>query len=150
MKVALSPSKSWNKLIQFACCCKFTCPLPCQRYACERCWSCTGSQAHTVSDKDFLHSHPVRHVSRNPKAVDPLTFSDMLIDSDLFTAPGNSANEFAEQIKTTVSLILDKLAPIQTSNRRQSKNITRWLSSEASQAKKGWPLIREEIIWDLG
>src|SRR6218665_1842396 len=60
----------------------------------------------------------------------------MLIDSELFTAPANNANDFAEQIKTAVSMTLDKLAPIQTCNRRPSKNITRWLSPEASQAKK--------------
>jgi len=79
---------------------------------------------------------PVCHVFRNIKAVDPLTFSDLLIDSDLFVAPAKNADDFAEQLKRIVACALDKIAPIQTCYRRPSKPITRWLSTEAIQAKR--------------
>ena len=77
-----------------------------------------------VQGNDFLPpptSAVYVQVFRNIKAVDPLTFTDLLIDSGLFTAPANSANDFAEQMKTTVPMTLDKLAAIETCNRQPSK-----------------------------
>ena len=79
---------------------------------------------------------PMHHVFRNIKAVDPLIFSNLLIESDLFNDPANSADDFPEQLQRIVTVTLDKIAPIQTCYRWPSKPVTRWLSAEAIQAKR--------------
>ena len=90
------------------------------------------SDAGLVSDHKLIlckimtscHRQPVRHVLRNIKAVEPSKFSDLLTDSELFTDPVNSADDFAEHLKRVVTSTLDKIVPIKISYKRPSKPIT--------------------------
>jgi len=77
-----------------------------------------------------------RYTARNVKTIDPLEFQDALESSELFTQPAANVDDFANQLKTVVTQILDRMAPLHTGVRRPAKPATRWLSSEAIEAKR--------------
>ena len=56
--------------------------------------------------------------------------------SSLFTSPSSTAEAFAEQLENVVVSTLDELAPLRKFKRRPSKNVTRWLSPAAIDAKR--------------
>ena len=56
--------------------------------------------------------------------------------SSLLTAPATTTNTFTNQLIDVITSELEKVAPLKCSSRRASKSITRWLSTDAVQAKQ--------------
>jgi len=79
---------------------------------------------------------PTEHTFRNLRAIDLVDFERRLRNSALFTAPAESTDAFADQLKTVVTGLLDEVAPLRTVRRRAPKPVTRWLSRDAIAAKR--------------
>ena len=77
-----------------------------------------------------------RYTARNVKTIDPSKFQEALESSELFTQPAATVDDFADQLKTVVMQVLDRMAPLHTGVRRPAKPATRWLSNEAIDAKR--------------
>jgi len=74
---------------------------------------------------------------RKLKSLDMDSFRSKLMNSELFTKPHNTVDEFANQINTVVTDVLDKLgAPLRQLKKCPGKKINRWLSEEAIKAKQ--------------
>ena len=79
---------------------------------------------------------PVPISYRRIKSIDTDEFERRLRGSSLFSAPATTADGFAEQLQRTVVDLLDEMAPIRRCLRRPAKATTKWLSSEAVEAKR--------------
>ena len=79
---------------------------------------------------------PVPISYRRIKSIDVDEFERRLRGSSLFLTPAITADGFAEQLKCTVVKLLDELAPIRRRFCRPSKAATKWLSTEAVEAKR--------------
>ena len=79
---------------------------------------------------------PIPSTYRRLKNFDVDEFEDRLRASDLFVAPATTADGFARQLQRTVVTVLDELAPVRSCRRRPSKPVTKWLSSDAIEAKR--------------
>ena len=77
--------------------------------------------------------------------MDIPTFEQALHPSTLFTNPAATVDSFADQLADVVSEELDLVAPLKTCLRRRSKPSIKWLSKEASDAKR--ERRRLEGIW---
>src|SRR5258706_354219 len=74
---------------------------------------------------------------RNLKAVDWTLFAEDVQRSSLFSSPATTADEFADQLDTTVTSILDRFCPIQFRRKFAScRRDSRWLSTGAVDAKR--------------
>ena len=78
----------------------------------------------------------VTRKSRNLSKINCPEFERRLFESELFSSPANSVDDFCEQLASVVTRELDRVAPLKVSSRRKSKPITRWLSPEAIKAKR--------------
>ena len=96
-----------------------------------------------------FHTHrgqPIKYSYRNLKNldIDALALKNLDVDaladalrrSLLFTSPEPTVNSYTDQLVDVVSRELDRLAPLRTVTRRQSKLATMWLSDEAVKAKR--------------
>ena len=102
-----------------------------------------------------LPSNRCRHVTstvtysfRNIKSIDKAKFQDDIIISSLFNDPAETADEFAVQIDSVVTGILDAHCPLQTRTKLSSSSShrdNRWLSPEAISAKR--ERRRLERLW---
>ena len=85
---------------------------------------------------------------RNIKSIDHARFREDIMNSSLFNDPADSASEFAVQIDTVVSDILDAHCPKQTRTKLVSSSthrVNRWLSQDAINAKR--ERRRLERLW---
>ena len=73
---------------------------------------------------------------RKLKQLDIGLFRAELAKSELFTAPEQTVDAFAQQINSIVNSILDKLAPIRSFKKCVGKRMNRWLSHDAVEAKR--------------
>ena len=89
---------------------------------------------HTKSTRSS--NPPMTFTYRPIKSVDPVDFESRLRRSTLFSSPANDAESFSNQIEEVVTATLDEIAPLQTRSRRPPKEVTRWLSDEAVEAKR--------------
>jgi len=80
----------------------------------------------------------IRHLTSRP-----LKFQDALESSALFTQPAATVNDFANQLKTFVTHVLNWMAPLHTDVCHPAKPAIRWLSSEAIKTKR----LRLWIEW---
>ena len=115
--------------------------------------------SHDVSDHDLvkwsINRHPLpprltrTYSFRNLKSIDMARFQEDLANSRLFTAPAETASEFAEQIDTVATEILDAhYCPTQTRTKlaaSSSHQDNRWLSPDAISAKR--ERRRLERLW---
>jgi exonuclease III len=80
---------------------------------------------------------PVTYNFRPVSKMDFALFEQNLLKSSLFTAPENTVDAFADQLRTIVSSTLDRMAPLRTVKRTSGgKYINRFLSEDAKQAKQ--------------
>ena len=89
---------------------------------------------HTSSTDSSLGGVPVTY--RRIKDIDPVEFESRLRRSSLFSSPALTAESYASQFEEVVVETLDAMAPLRTRVRRPLKEITRWLSDEAVEAKR--------------
>ena len=89
---------------------------------------------HTSSTDSSLGGVPVTY--RRIKDIDPVEFEARLRRSSLFSSPALTAESYASQFEEVVVETLDAMAPLRTRVRRPPKEITRWLSDEAVEAKR--------------
>jgi len=82
---------------------------------------------------------------RRINSIDTVAFQDSLRRSPLFAQPAATVDDYAEQIRSVVSAQLDRVAPVRTFYRRPPKQITKWLSPEAIESKRGRRKL--ERIW---
>jgi len=78
----------------------------------------------------------IRASFRNWKKLDLDMFKQRLQSSPALVSPANTADEFASQLETSITDILDELAPTCSSTKRQGKAESKWLSKEAMEAKQ--------------
>jgi len=79
---------------------------------------------------------PTPHTFRPLKQVDAADFDYRLRASELFTSPAATADEFAAQIERVAVGVLDDVAPLRTRRQRRPKATSKWLSSDAIDAKR--------------
>ena len=79
---------------------------------------------------------PVKQTFRDYKSIDVSKFRRMLSESPLFTAPEASAADYADQIETITTEIINELAPIKTCSKVKRRRPHVWLSDEAISAKR--------------
>ena len=79
---------------------------------------------------------PVKQTFRDCKSIDVSKFRRMLSESPLFTAPELSAADYADQIETITTEIINELAPIKTCSKVKRRRPHVWLSDEAISAKR--------------
>lgn len=105
------------------------------------------TSTHGVSDHDLVtgqiatRTRPPRCVQtysfRNMKHVDWNQFRSDLNSSELFSAPANTADSFADQIDTVVTELLDNHCPVQKRSKFTSaRRDNRWLSAESTLYKR--------------
>jgi len=103
--------------------------------------------SHGVSDHDLVtwslttRSRPPRRFMtyqfRNIKSIDWVQFKSDILQSDLFTAPAETADSFAEQIDSSVTRILNRHCPLQERSKfASSHRDSRWLSTNAVEMKR--------------
>jgi hypothetical protein len=78
----------------------------------------------------------VRATFRNWKRLDHDIFRQRLRSSPVYLQPAATANEYSVQLETDITRILDELIPFCNSTKRRGKPESRWLSTEAVQAKQ--------------
>ena len=83
-----------------------------------------------------INRQPIIRASfRNWKRLELDKFRECLLASSVYLQPATTAEGFAIQLESDVTNILDELAPVCTSTKRQGKPESRWLSDEAVSAK---------------
>jgi len=78
----------------------------------------------------------ITYTSRNIRAVDETLFESALRQSELFSRPATTVDEYVSQANDVLTHLLDKIAPARTRRRRPQKPITKWLSVQAVEAKR--------------
>ena len=81
-------------------------------------------------------SHPVVITFQRLSKVDCTKFEGSLLQSSLFLNPASMADAFADQLASIVTEKLDRVVPLRTTLRRQSKLIIQWLSKDAVAGKR--------------
>ena len=74
--------------------------------------------------------------TRDFKRFDAKVFSTRLLESDIFTHPSDTVDEFVDQIEKNVSQILDDLVPLKTITKRKPSKPHCWLTDDAIKAKR--------------
>ena len=82
-----------------------------------------------------VKSPPVTRQTRNIRGIDRDDFQRRLHESEIFTKPADSADEFLDQIETVTSALLDTVAPIRSVHCPNTM-ANRRLSPEAAEAKR--------------
>jgi len=78
----------------------------------------------------------VTYSSRKIRSIDVTSFEDDLRKSVLFTQLADTLDAYVDQFNAVVEQLLDKVAPVRSRRRRPQKPISKWLSSEAIDAKR--------------
>jgi len=78
----------------------------------------------------------VRYSFRDFGAVDRDDFAAMLEMTDIYRCPADDVDGFCNQIRSTVTAVLDTLAPLKTRTKRRGKRNSRWLSDAGVDAKR--------------
>jgi hypothetical protein len=78
----------------------------------------------------------ISYVYCNLKTMDVVDFEQSLHPSQLFIDPIDSPDEYLNQLESTVTAILDEVAPIWHSTRPGSRLAAKWLEPEAMSAKQ--------------
>lgn len=73
---------------------------------------------------------------RNYKRLNCDAFEREFIQSTIFTAPADNANDYAKQLCSVLTDILDRLVPIQTVKNNLKQHRLNWLSAEALQSRR--------------
>ena len=91
----------------------------------------------TCSIKGRINRQDAKSFSfRNYKRLDLNAFRHRVVTSSARVNPASTADQFASQLEADITGILDELAPVCTSTRREGKRDSRWLSLEAVAAKQ--------------
>jgi hypothetical protein len=90
----------------------------------------------TITAESAQRHAPAVFTFRRIANIDLVAFEQKLRSSSLFLAPATTAEQFAEQMKTVIVSILDKAAPLCRRVRRPPKAITKFLSTDAIEAKR--------------
>ena len=108
----------------------------------------TVQPSHNASDHDIVtwtwtlsRSKPARQLIeyefRSLKKINWASFQADVLHSELYTDAANTTDEFADQLDTVISKILDRHCPLQRRKRFAStRRDNRWLSPEAVDAKR--------------
>ena len=78
----------------------------------------------------------VRATFRNWKRLDLDAFRQRVKASSVYQQPAATVEDYSIQLETDITNILDELAPFCTSTKRRGKPESRWLSTEAVEAKR--------------
>ena len=70
------------------------------------------------------------------KKTDIADFENRLRSSDLFTDPAGSPDSYLAQFETTVTTVLNQVAPLKVGHRPGGRRGARWLDPEAVTAKQ--------------
>jgi len=101
--------------------------------------------SHEASDHDLVVSNlsvlrhkppPIHYIYRDIKKIDIADFENRLRSSDLFTDPAGSPDSYLEQFETTVTTVLNQVAPMKTGRRPGGRRGARWLDPDAITAKQ--------------
>jgi len=63
-------------------------------------------------------------------------FRQKIMSSSLYQKSADTVNDFAAQLGSVISEILNELVPVKKITRRAGKSTNQWLSEEAVQAKQ--------------
>lgn len=85
---------------------------------------------------DITRQPIIRATFRNWKKLDLDMFRQRVRSSTVYLRPASTVDEFAGQLESDLTKILDDLAPVCTSTKRRGKSDSRWLSEEAVAAKQ--------------
>ena len=85
---------------------------------------------------DIKRQPIVKASFRNWKKLDLDVFRERIKSSSIYLQPATTAQGFANQLETDITSILDDLAPVCTSTKRQGKPESKWLSENAVAAKR--------------
>jgi len=77
-----------------------------------------------------------RFSHRDFRAVDPEVFATHLHMTDVYMNQADDVDEFYRQIESSVTSVLDALAPLRNRTMRRGKRSSRWLSEKAVTAKR--------------
>jgi len=97
------------------------------------------SDHHLVAcDLSVLRHKPnaVSYEYRDIKKIDTVDFERRLRSSRLFANPADTPDDYLNQLESTVTGILDEMAPIRRGSRAGGRMAARWLDPEAVAAKK--------------
>jgi len=87
----------------------------------------------------------VTYSSHNIRSTDAARFEEDLRNSVLFTQPADTLNAYVDQLNDVLTELLDKIAPVRRRRHRPQKSISKWLSTEAVDAKRSH--LRLERWW---
>ena len=74
---------------------------------------------------------------RNIKKLDLDLFRSEILASPVFQSPAEAVDDYVDQIESSVSIVLDKLAPIKISQvKRTGHTVKNWISADALAAKR--------------
>jgi len=104
----------------------------------------------SVSEADYISDHcllsaavavcrpkpVVNYTWRNIRNIDTALFEDDLRKSVIFSEPATDVDAYVDQLDSVLTALLDKHAPVRTTHRCPPKKISRWLSDEATGAKR--------------
>jgi len=79
---------------------------------------------------------PTRYTYRDIKKIDIAKFENRLRSSDLFTDPAGTPDSYLAQFETTVTTVLNQVAPLKVGYRSGGRRGARWLDPEATTAKQ--------------
>jgi len=79
---------------------------------------------------------PTRYTYRDIKKIDIADFENRLRSSDLFTDPAGTPDSYLAQFQTTVTTVLNHVAPLNVGYRLGGRMRARWLDPEATTAKQ--------------
>jgi len=77
-----------------------------------------------------------RYSFRDFRSMDPDDFAAQLLKTDAYVNPADDVDSFYNQIQSSVTAVLDGLAPLKTFTKRRGKRSSRWLSEAAVAAKR--------------
>jgi Reverse transcriptase (RNA-dependent DNA polymerase) len=78
----------------------------------------------------------ISYVYRNLKNMDIVDFEKRLRSSQLFNDPVDTPDKYIKQLESTVTAILDEVAPIRHGTRPGGRKAAKWLDPEAVSAKQ--------------
>jgi len=78
----------------------------------------------------------ISYVYRNLKNMDIVDFEKCLRSSQLFNDPVDTPDKYLNQLESTVTAILDEVAPIRHGTRSGGRKAAKWLDPEAVSAKQ--------------
>ena len=82
-------------------------------------------------------THQVKQYQyRDIKSINLTKFKTKVKQSELFTNPASTPDEYLHQLKTVVTGALDDVAPLRTKKKPSGQKNNRWLSDEARDSKR--------------